>query len=110
LFFVRTIRFFFRELTGKYPPAQVGIWGDKLDRKDDFLLKWFGMSKVNKDNFAQPIYEDYKRTNNTEFLPPSIKPLINKNKLTVKQAEELEILVGQSRKALIAPYVNNLAV
>lgn len=98
-----------RELTGKYPPAQVGIWGDKLDRKDDFLLKWFGMSKVNKDNFAQPIYEDYKRTNNTEFLPPSIKPLINKNKLTVKQAEELEILVGQSRKALIAPYVNNLA-
>lgn len=99
-----------RELTGKYPPSQIGIWGDKLERKDDFLLKWFGMSRVNKDNFAQPIYEDYKKTKNTEFLPPSIKPLINKNKLTVKQAEELEILVGQSRKALIAPYVNNLAV
>lgn len=98
-----------RELTGKYPPSQVGIWGDKLERKDDFILKWFGMSTVTKDNFAQPIYEDYKRTKNTAFFPPSVKPSINDIKLNTKQAEEFEILVGKERKALIAPYINDLA-
>jgi hypothetical protein len=98
-----------RALTDKYPPSQIGIWGDKLERKDDLILKWFGMSKVDKNNFAQPIYEDYKKTKNTKFLPSSIKPEIDKQKLTVGETERLEIFVGNARKALVAPYVNDLA-
>jgi hypothetical protein len=98
-----------RALTDKYPPSQIGIWGDKLERKDDLILKWFGMSKVDRNNFAQPIYDDYKKSRNTKLLPPSVKPVINDLKLNTAQSEKLEILVGNARKALVAPYVNDLA-
>jgi hypothetical protein len=102
-----------RKLTDKMPPAKIGIWGDRLDKKDNTLLRMFGMSRANDDNFAQPIYNDYKRTNNTRFFPSSIKPTIkvdDKNvKLTPEEASELEVLVGQSRKQLIAPFINDMA-
>jgi hypothetical protein len=102
-----------RKLMDKMPPAKIGIWGDRLDKKDNTLLRMFGMSRANDDNFAQPIHNDYKRTNNTRFYPSSIKPTIkvdDKNvKLTPKEALELEVLVGQSRKQLIAPFVNDMA-
>lgn len=96
-----------RKLSGQYPPAKVSIWGDRFDKKDNTLMRLFGISTSNKDNFAQPIYEDYKRTNNTKFFPPSVKPEINDHKLNAKQAEQLETLVGQARKNMIAPFIND---
>lgn len=102
-----------RNLTGEYPPSKTGIWGDRLDKKDNWLMNLFGISHNNPDNFAQPIYEDYKKTNNTKFFPPAVMPVIVENgeriKLPVADAAKLEELVGHQRKALVAPYVNNMA-
>jgi hypothetical protein len=67
------------------------------------------MSKANKDNFAQPIYEDYRKTGDIGFLPPAVKPEINKIKLNTEYATKLQVLVGQARKEAIAPYINNMA-
>jgi hypothetical protein len=96
-----------RALSGKYPPSQIGVWGDKLDRKDNIAMKLFGISSNNNDNFAQPIYNDYKKTDNTAFLPPSVKPEVNGFKLNTSETNKLEILVGQARKNLVAPFVND---
>ena len=103
----------YRKLSGTYPPTKVGIWGDKLEKKDNFPMRLFGISRANPDNFAQVIYEDVKRTDNIAFLPPSVKPEIRGNgeiiKLPTKDAARLEELVGQQRKNLAAPYVNDMA-
>jgi len=103
----------YRDLTNQYPPSKIGIWGDKLEKKDNFGMRLFGISRANPDNFAQPIYEDYKRTNNTKFFPPSVRPEIEHNgvtiKLPTKDAARLEELVGQQRKNLASPYVNDMA-
>jgi len=103
-----------RKFADEMPPSKIGIWGDVLDKKDNVPMRLFGISKANDDNFAQAIYEDAKKTNNIKFLPSSVKPEIKVGdktiKLNTKQAEELEILVGQQRKQLVAPYVNDMAV
>jgi len=103
----------YRDLTNQYPPSKIGIWGDKVEKKDNLPMRLFGISRANPDNFAQPIYEDYKRTNNTQFLPPSVRPEISGNGVTIKLPTEdaslLEELVGQQRKILASPYVNNMA-
>lgn len=98
-----------RKLSGQMPASQVGVWGDKLERKDNTIMKLFSISSSNKDNFAQPIYEDYKRTGNTKFFPPTIKPELNHIKLNTTESETLELLVGQARKNLAAPYINGMA-
>ena len=102
-----------RKLTNEYPPSKVGIWGDEVKKKDDVLMRMFGISKTNDDNFAQPIYEDYKRTNNTKFFPSAVKPEVSSNgqrvKLPADKALELEKYIGEQRRKLVAPYVNNMA-
>jgi hypothetical protein len=101
-----------RSLTGHYPPAKIGIWGDPVKKDVDFesvMLRWFSMSKNNKDNFAQPIYDDYLKTGDISFFPPAVLPRMGKDKLNSEQLEKLQVLVGQDRKAAIAPYVNNMA-
>ena len=100
-----------REVLGKQPPAKIGVWGDKLEKKDNLMMRWFGISKLNPDNFAQPLYEDFKRTGNSAYFPPAIKPEIEDEgkvtKLSAKQTQELEMLVGQARKNLVAPLLND---
>jgi len=102
-----------RNIMGKYPDSKVGIWGDKLEKKGDVGMRLFGMSRDNADNFAQPIYNDYKKTNDTRFFPSAIKPEIKVGDETIKlnsqEATELEMLVGQARKNVVAPYINNMA-
>jgi hypothetical protein len=103
---------FIRQQLGQQPPAKVGIWGDKLEKKDNFMMRWFGISKENPDNFAQPLYDIVKRTNNISYFPPAIKPEIEdqgkKTDLNIKQTMELEMLVGQYRKNLVAPLLNDM--
>lgn len=102
-----------RALNNKYPPSKISIWGDTLDKKDNWGMRLFGISRQNDDNFAQVLYNDYKKTNDTRFFPPTIKPSIKDGdktvKLTPKETAELEILVGQERKKLVAPYTNDMA-
>jgi hypothetical protein len=100
-----------RTVLGQQPPAKIGIWGDRLEKKDNFMMRWFGISKNNPDNFAQPLYEIVKRTNNISYFPPTIKPEIEdqgkKSNLNAKQTMELEIMVGQYRKNLVAALLND---
>ena len=76
-------------------------------------MRLFGISRANDDNFAQPIYKDYKKSGDTRFFPPSVKPEIIENgvkiKLNLDQATKFEELVGQQRKSLVAPYINDMA-
>ena len=102
-----------RKLSGQYPPSKVSIWGEKIEREGSTIQKLFGISKSNDDNFAEPIYKDYKKTNDVDFFPPSVKPEVTVDgervKLPVKQAYELEELIGRNRKDLIAPFINGMA-
>jgi len=102
-----------RKASGQYPPSKVSIWGEQIPKEGNIIQKLFGFSKSNDDNFAQPIYEDYKKTDNTAFFPPAVKPEITVDgqrvKLTTKEASELEEMVGRNRKALIAPFINGYA-
>ena len=102
-----------RKITGQYPPSKIGIWGDKIEKEGGIVQRLFGFSRASDDNFAQPIYEDYKKTNNPAFFPSAVKPEVTvggtRHKLNTKEAEDLEIFVGQHRKNLIAPYINNMA-
>jgi len=98
-----------RKILGEVPPAKIGIWGDVLDRKENFMMRWFGISKENKDNFAYPIWELVKKTGDIGYLPPAVLPKLNDQELTVEQTNKLQELVGKARKARIAPYINNQA-
>src|SRR5690606_3995371 len=85
----------------------------RIEREGNTVQKLFGISKSNDDNFAEPIYKDYKKSNDTNFFPPAVKPEVTVDgkriKLPVKQAYELEELVGGNRKNLIAPFINCMA-
>jgi len=99
-----------RAITGKYPPSKNNIWGEPMLKPGNMVERLFGINHVNKDNFAQPIYEDAKRTGDISYFPPSIQPEVNNKKLNAKQTDELEKYVGKARKDIIAPYVNNMAI
>jgi hypothetical protein len=96
-----------RQLSGKYPPSKINIWGDPLTRPENLAEKLFGINHVNKDAFARPLYEDYLKDNDTRFLPPAVMPRVNNQKLNTEQARKLETYVGQARKSLVAPYIND---
>jgi hypothetical protein len=98
-----------RKILGEAPPAKIGIWGDVLDRKENLMMRWFGISKENKDNFSYPIWELVKKTGDIGYFPPAVLPTLNDQKLTVEQTNKLQELVGRARKARVAPYINNQA-
>lgn len=97
-----------RKLTGKYPPSKISIWGEPMKRDGATIEKLFGINRINKDNFAQPIYEDVKRTGDTGFFPAAIQPNLNGQKLNTGQYNLLQQYVGSARKDFVAPYVNNM--
>lgn len=99
----------YRQLRDKYPPTKNNIWGEPMKKDDNFGFRVLGINRTNKDNFAQPIYEDAKKYNDVGFFPAAVSPEINGNKLDIKRASEFEKLVGQERKTLISMYVNDLA-
>jgi hypothetical protein len=91
---------------------KVNIWGEKFSRDGgvkDVALRMLGVSEFDKDKFGMPIFEDFKRTGNSDFFPPAVQPEVNGNKLNSDLAIEYETLVGQARAALVAPYVNDVA-
>jgi hypothetical protein len=106
----------FRAFAG-YPPSSVTIWGDKADRNvkgaEGVAFNMLGIDKFNKNAFAEPLFQDYKRTNNLSFFPPSVKGKFTEHgkeiTLDIEQTRQLQTLVGQRRKALIEPFVNDKA-
>jgi len=103
----------YRYLTDKYPPSDIGIWGDKIEKGGSKYLRYFGISKDKKNPFAQEIYNDAERTGSLDFLPPSVKNKITKNgesiKLNTEQERYLEEQVGKERKRLVTAYVSGAA-
>jgi hypothetical protein len=98
-----------RKLTGQYPPSKISIWGEPLMRPDNTAMRMFGISNTNKDAFAYPIYEDYKKTGDIGFFPPSVMPNLNGQKLDTKEQNVLETYIGQARKSYVAPFINDAA-
>ncbi len=97
-------------------PPKINIWGEPMKREGgvaDVALRMLGVSKFDKDRFAVPIFEDFKRTGNSDFWPSDVKGEFTikgeKTKLTVEDERKFRMLVGQARAALVAPYVNGMA-
>jgi len=81
-----------------------------MKKDDNFWFRVLGINRTNKDNFAQPIYEDAKKNNDAGYFPPVVPTEINGIKLDTQRASEFEKLVGQERKNLITMYANDLAM
>lgn len=102
-------RFFGKGLTPK-----TNIWGDVMTRETgvgDVALRMLGISQYDKDAFAEPIHQDFKRTGNANFYPPAVSNRFTEKgkeiELDTKLQLEFETLVGQARKNLVAPFVNS---
>jgi hypothetical protein len=98
---------------GKVTP-KTNIWGEPMKREGGFkdvTLRMAGFSRYDKNVFAEPIHQDFKRTGNADFYPPAVskKITINKNEkeLTTKQYQLLDAYVGSARKALVGAFVND---
>jgi hypothetical protein len=100
---------FIRELTGKYPPSKISIWGDPIQKQGGTVQKLFNITRVNKDMFARPLYDDAKKYNDINFFPPAVTSSLNGKQLTVDQTRTLQEFVGAARKARISPYINDSA-
>jgi len=98
-----------RNLLNKYPPAKVNIWGEPMMKDKSYANRLFGFTNANKDAFAMPIFEDAKRTGDIGYFPPAVPTILNDKKLTADQYTSLSTYVGQERKRLIAPYINDAA-
>lgn len=99
---------------GKVTP-RVNVWGEPMKRSGtakDVFMRMLGISKYNKDVFAEPIHQDFKRTGNADFYPPAVSNTItikgDNKKLTTKQYQLLEAYVGSARKTLVSAYINDM--
>lgn len=86
------------------------IWGEPIPKGGNTLSRMFGISKIDPKKEGTPLYEDYLKTGDTGFLPPAVPSILDGQKLTTKQIDRLEELVGQNRKALVLPYVSDQAI
>lgn len=100
---------------GKVQPKN-NIWGEPMKREgtfSDVTLRMLGVSKYDSDQFAQPIFKDFKKTGNASFFPPvparSITVDGQKKGLDVQQYYQFEQLIGKARQSLVAPFINNQA-
>lgn len=99
----------FRNLSGVYPPSKINIWGDPIEKGGSMFMRLFGISMTNPDAFAEPIYQDYKKTGDTGFFPPAIPPILNEKQLNTEQYNKLSAYIGAARKDYVAPYINGEA-
>jgi len=86
------------------------IWGQKIPKEGNTLSRMFGISKDNPKIFARPVYNDYLRTMDSGFLPPTVYPILREHKLTIEQYERLQEYIGEERVKLIEPYINDAEV
>jgi hypothetical protein len=106
----------FRAFSG-YPPSDITIWGDKAMRNNTgakgVAFNMLGFDEYNKDTFAEPIFQDFKRTGNSSFFPTDVRPTMTVDgqdkKMGVEQERQFKTLVGQARKSLVAPFINDMA-
>ena len=104
----------FRAYNG-YPPSDITIWGDEAKRNNTgakgLFFNMLGFDEYKKDVFGEPIYQDFKRTQNSSFFPPQVESKLTvdgqEKELNTEQTRELKKLVGEARKELVAPFIND---
>ncbi len=73
-----------------------------------------GMEKSNNDKFGAIIFNDFQRTGNLDFFPPSIPRELTVNdesiKLTPSERKDLTIAIGKANYNNISPFVNDMAM
>ena len=103
----------YRKLSKNYPPSKIGLWGDEIKKSNDWASmaqRYFGISKTNPDPFAQPIYNDFRKTMNPKFLPSEPNADIQKDgieiKLTQNELDAYKQYVGFARKQYVLALLN----
>jgi hypothetical protein len=99
------------------PPTKYNIWGDEMKKDNSFkgvLWNMFGFSSYDKNAVGEPIYQDFKRTGNYNFFPSVPQPELEvngeKKKLPKDLLDQFQALVGQARKNLAQPFIEDMAV
>ena len=92
------------------------MWGEpiKNDRSITGVMgNMLGFEKGNENKFGAILYEDQRRTADNRFFPPLVDKKMKVNgkdvELTPQEKQDLDIFVGQARKAIIAPFVYDKA-
>lgn len=100
----------YRKAFGVQIDSKRDIWGQTIPKGGNLLSRLFGISRINPQLFARPIYNDYLETNDSGFLPPAVLPVLDDIKLDTKQYDRLQYYIGEERKKLVEPYVNDMAI
>ena len=86
------------------------MWGNTMPKGGNILSRMFGISKANPQLAGRPMYNDAIRTSDSGFLPPSVLPILNGQKLNVEQEDRLIQYIGNEREKLVMPFVSDKAV
>ena len=100
------------------PPSKISIFDGEPIKNDNSILgvigSMMGMEKGNEDKFGAIIFNDFQRTNNLDFFPPSIPRELTVNeeriKLTPLERRDLTIAIGKENYKNISPYVHDMAM
>jgi hypothetical protein len=95
-----------------YPPSKISMWGEpiKNDRSITGIMgNMLGFEKGNENKFGTILYDDQRRTADNRFFPPVEDRKMKVNgkdvELAPEEKQDLDIFVGQARKAYVAPFV-----
>lgn len=100
------------------PPAKISIFDGEPIKNDNSPLgvagSMMGMEKGNNDKFGAIIFNDFQRTGNLDFFPPSIPRELTVNdekiKLTPSERKDLTIAIGKANYNNISPFVHDMAM
>lgn len=100
------------------PPSRISIFDGEPIKNDNSVLgatgSMMGMEKGNSDKFGAIIFNDFQRTGNLDFFPPTIPRELTVNdekiKLTPSERKDLTIAIGKENYNYISPYVNDMAM
>jgi hypothetical protein len=100
------------------PPARISIFDGEPIKNDNSVLgttgSMMGMEKGSNDKFGAIIFNDFQRTGNLDFFPPSIPRELTVNeekiKLTPSERKDLTIAIGKANYNYISPFVNDMAM
>jgi hypothetical protein len=99
------------------PPAKISIFDGEPIKNDNSVLgvagSMMGMESGSEDKFGAIIFNDFQRTGNVDFFPPSIPKQIKVDdteiKLTPSERRDLTIAIGKANYNYLSPFINDMA-
>lgn len=115
-FLVRVAMNLYKEDSGN-PPAKISIFDGEPIKNDNSVLgvagSMMGMESGSEDKFGAIIFNDFQRTGNVDFFPPSIPKQIKVDdteiKLTPSERRDLTIAIGKANYNYLSPFINDMA-